>query len=276
MENDTGSLLGGNPEEFNNNPAPASGNSDGWVSSLPDEYKGMIENKGWKDPADVVKSYQHLESLMGADKAGRGMVLPKDEGDVEGFNKIYNALGRPETVEGYDLMTAIGNAEYDKGMLDKVGAAMHEAGLSSKQAQSVVKAYQQEYAAIQEGMRQQFVDEQIEVKATISTENLELARRGFRYLDLPVEKAVDIEAYLGPKAATELFGKIGRLVAEDKMPATSKGNGQSFSSGGAEARREQLFTDQLFLKRYMGGDPAALQEIERLNIQIAKGMNRAE
>lgn len=257
-------------------PAPNGGT---WVDGLPDEFKGMVEHKGWKEPGDALKSYKDLESYMGADKAGRGMVLPKDENDSEGFNKIYTALGRPENPEEYGLMSVVGESEYDKGLLDKVSGAMHQAGLSTKQAQAVTKAYQEEAAALQESQRLRFLDEQKEVKAVSTPETIETARRGFRHLELSEDDAVVIEAYLGPKKAVGLFERIGRLLSEDKAPQgknASSGSSYSLSPETALRRREELLSDNLFLKRYMNSEASAISEIDNLNIQIAKGQQRAE
>ncbi len=33
----------------------------GWSDGLPDDMKGYVENKGWKDPSEVLSSNQNIE-----------------------------------------------------------------------------------------------------------------------------------------------------------------------------------------------------------------------
>jgi hypothetical protein len=49
--------------------------------------------KGWRGPADMLTSYRALEKMLGSEK----LPLPRDEADREGYERIYKALGRPES-----------------------------------------------------------------------------------------------------------------------------------------------------------------------------------
>jgi len=78
------------------------------------------------------------QKMIGADK----IVVPKD-GDAEGWNKVYDRLGRPESPDKYDLggfkppETVPWNAELQTEVL----GAMHEAGANSKQVTAALNAY---------------------------------------------------------------------------------------------------------------------------------------
>lgn len=76
-----------------NDPAP-------WFS---DANKDFVSNKGWKSGDDAITSFQNLEKLVGADKAGRTIVLPKDANDAEGIKAFRAKLGVPEKPEDYKL-----------------------------------------------------------------------------------------------------------------------------------------------------------------------------
>ena len=52
------------PEETGREAAAADA---GWTADL-GEHAGLVAAKGWKSPADVVKSYAHLERLVGNDR----------------------------------------------------------------------------------------------------------------------------------------------------------------------------------------------------------------
>jgi hypothetical protein len=90
----------------------------------------------------VVRSYQNLESMLGSDRAGRTLTLPKDEDDAEAYAyaEIYDRLGRPEVAAGYALEVPDGMA-IDEPMMDWYREAAHAAGLSARQAAALFDAW---------------------------------------------------------------------------------------------------------------------------------------
>jgi hypothetical protein len=115
-------------------PTPAA-NSDVWY---PEAHKSIVETKGWKTPGDALESYVNLEKLIGADKAGRTVVLPKDENDVEGRKAFYAKLGVPESADKYELPLPDG----DSDELAKAAADwFHKAGVPKTAAQQITKAW---------------------------------------------------------------------------------------------------------------------------------------
>src|SRR5690606_12217572 len=73
------------------------------LDGLPEEARAEAAAEGWGGPAAAVESYRQLERLLGADKAGRGLVLPKGPEDVEGWRAVHARLGCPEAPEAYEL-----------------------------------------------------------------------------------------------------------------------------------------------------------------------------
>lgn len=272
-------ILNGSPADSSLNPAstpppvstPSQGqpaDGGGWLASLPDDLRGVAEHKGWKEPADALRSYRHLEEYMGADKAGRGVVLPKDGDDAEGYERIYKALGRPDEVGGYELNSLFGEDVVDQRVLDGMSKAMHEAGLSKAQAHKMGAAYQEMFkSALAEG-EAQYASEVEDVKSTLSPEIIESARRGFRLFRLPPDEAQDVsrtlERALGPKAATELFARLGRATGEDRPP-----DGSAETGGDPQRRIDQLLSDKDFNTRYLAGDKAAVERINDLYSRLA-------
>src|SRR5882757_6971704 len=73
-----------------------------WFTGLDSDTKGWLENKGWSGERalpEVIKAHRNLESLVGRDK----LPLPKDEHDTEGWNRVYEKLGRPARWEDYGI-----------------------------------------------------------------------------------------------------------------------------------------------------------------------------
>lgn len=105
-----------------------------WAQGLKPEYQEMVQAKGWKDPNDVLYSYRNMESFAGK-VSSRGIVLPDNDDDAEGWGKVYSKLGRPEAPNGYEFshIDIKANPEL-KDEVDAVAEIAYKHGLSKKQA----------------------------------------------------------------------------------------------------------------------------------------------
>lgn len=125
-------------------PAPAStpgadGGSSSWDAALDPAGRQLVQTKGWKTPADALKSYAELERLVGANK----VALPGKDAKPEDWAKFYNSLGRPETPDKYDLSgfkPPEGLPWNGQAQTAMVGE-LHKLGLSQTQVQGALTAY---------------------------------------------------------------------------------------------------------------------------------------
>jgi hypothetical protein len=248
-----------------------SGAAASWIDAIPEDSRGFVENKGWKEPGDMLRSYQQLEQFMGADKAGRGVLLPKDEADTEGYNKIYAALGRPEKPDDYGLTEVLANeASIDPQFMGAMSGAMHSSGLSKKQAAGVARAYQEYYNSAQEAAAARHEQDVALMKQAGSPELIENSQRGFRFLGLEESEAMAIEMHFGVKRTTEMLAKIGQALGNDKFPAAASGSSFNGSPDAAKARIAELHADPAFRNRYLNGDPHAQKQMEDLFKKVAE------
>jgi len=120
----------GEGSEQNQSMATGSAASADWVPGLPDELQKVAKAKGWKAPADAVKSYSELERF--ASKAVQDMTPEERE-------RFYKRLGRPESPDGYELSTIILPKGFDKDPgADKAFKEMaHGFGLTKAQAKGI-------------------------------------------------------------------------------------------------------------------------------------------
>jgi hypothetical protein len=126
---------GGNPPGGGGAPPPGGGAS---AFTFGDAHKDYVASKGWKGVDDVITSNKNLESLLGADKAGRGFIWPKDENDAEGHKALRAKLGVPEKADDYQLPLPAGATEPD-AFLKAVTLEMHKLGVPKSIAQGLAK-----------------------------------------------------------------------------------------------------------------------------------------
>ncbi len=70
---------------------------DNWRETLPEDIRDDKVIQETKDITSMAKR------LVDANKFISKSVRLPDDGDTSGMDELYNKLGRPETVEGYDV-----------------------------------------------------------------------------------------------------------------------------------------------------------------------------
>ena len=264
MTDQTGSAAGGQPGG-----APAAGgNPAPWFGAEADaDTKAFVESKGWDSPTAAIRSYRQLEQYLGADKAGRGVVWPKDEADAEGWAAIRSRLGVPEKPDGYKLEVPEG----EDGAFAKAAAPiLHELGISAKQAEGLVK-FVNDYAKTQREQFETGLDGQVRQQAedlerewgAAYKQNMEVARRGARALGLEEADLDAMETSLGYKRTIEVMNKIGQKLGEDTF-AGEGGQPRALSPAAAGERLNQLRADQDWVTRVLNGDRKAIDEKDAL------------
>jgi hypothetical protein len=264
--NDAGA---GAPSGTNNQPAgsqPNAAPTGNWYDSFDDnELKGYVANKGWKDPRELADGYRNLEKLLGGEK----IPMPKGAEDKDGWNRVYDSLGRPKTADEYKLPVPEG----DDGAFAKVASGkFHELGLSAAQAQGLAEWWNATQAENQQNFTQQSA---AKIEADMQAlrkewggaydENVEFGRRAAREYGLDEAKLTKIENALGTSEMLKLMSQIGRAQGESKfVDGENKSNRFGMTPEAARSRVEQLRGDREWTAKYLAGNADATEELNRL------------
>lgn len=230
-----------------------------------------------KTPDDFAKTYLHAQA-----KIGEKGILPLGEDPTpEDLAAYRTALGVPAEASAYGIenMEIPEGYEWDYGLRDELVGEMHQAGLTTPQAQQVARAY----VAIQGKREQAHMDE---VQTNHETEasklrmewgtafegNLEKAGNGFRYLfgdPAKDQEATDISnlelkdgRLLGdhPQFVRSLY-KLGELVGEpDPLTGKSAATAGVMNPASAKAEISRLDADPKFIEAHYNKDHAEHQE----------------
>jgi hypothetical protein len=137
----------------NNGTPPGGAANEPW---FPKERADYVTNKGWKNPGELLESYTNLETLLGAEKAGRTLVMPKDDKDLEGHKAFRAKLGVPESADKYEIPVP----ENDSGEFLKVAAGwFHELGIPKAAAQGLAGKWNEYWAGAAKQLDEQMVAE---------------------------------------------------------------------------------------------------------------------
>jgi hypothetical protein len=269
----------------NGTAATTSGTSanEPWFSTIPaGETRTWVEAKGWKDPAALAESAYNLEKLIGFDKAGRTIVVPKDDAPPEERRAFLTKLGVPETPDGYKLPVPEGA---DPAFAKTAAQWMHEAGIPPKQAELLATKWNEHAAKAVTADQQAAATKADQEFSALMGEwgkdadaRLEVGRRAaaqFIPAANPQERQAlmtKLELAMGTKNMLTMFAEMGRHLGEHTMI----GNGQPGQYGAmtpaqAQAKISALKMDPTWTAAYVGGDKGKLKEMTDL-MAIANGV----
>lgn len=256
-------------------PPPAAAPAD-WTSGLNDDFKGYVQNKGFKDPTAVLDSYRNLEKLMGAPKE-RLLKLPEKMDDEAAMMDIFNKLGRPEKAEDYNLPVPQG---MDDSFAKWAKESFHKMGLTKTQAEKF-GANWNEYVMGQSQARQDAfkakaageVDALKKEWGMAHEKNVNVAKNAARAFGVDEATIEKLEATMGFAPLMKFMHGIGSKLGESNFVA---GNG----NGGFGALSPQAAIDQIsalrgdadFVKKYTSGDVEAKAKMEHLHKMAYPGM----
>jgi hypothetical protein len=231
-----------------------------------------VANKGWTEPKQVLEGYRNLEKLLGADKAGNAVVLPKPDATPAELGAFYERLGRPSDPAGYQLeVPEGGNKEFATAAASK----FHELGLTKAQGEALVKwnneqagAFTQQSAAAKQAA---FEADNTSLKTEWGAafqQNLAQAAAGMRGMGLDAATVDKMSEALGHKATMQFLQKIGSRMGEDTF-VSGQGEtkfGDQLTPAQAKAKIDALRADKDWIKRYQAGGmkSAEFQEMQRL------------
>lgn len=253
-------------------PEPA---GDGWMPAFEDtDMQGWYDNKQFKDPQTMAKSYYHLEKLNGALKNGNAINKPSEHSEPAEWDHYYNQLGRPKLADEYGFITP-----ENKDDVGWVAELMHKTGVTDKQGTAIVEAFnERSAAAITNNQEQQVADAQAAKSTWEKSQgaalegNIASARGAAREFGLDNETIDSLESALGYGKLMDFLSNVGNKVGQDTYQDGST-NAGLMTPQSAKAAMNDLMLDPDFMQAFMNGDhaghAAAVAKKQRLTRMMA-------
>lgn len=266
---------GGTPLPVSVNPAQGAGTtaagqtgSVDWSSGFSEDLKGYVQNKGFKDPSQVVDSYRNLEKLMGVPKE-RLLKLPEKD-DAPEWGDIYNRMGRPEKPEGYQLTVPEGGS---KEFAEWAAKNFHDLGVTRKQGEGLVNRWNefQKAASTQQTSQQaqaMETDRQAIRKewGAATDKNVGIVDQAAAAFGLDNKTVEKMASAIGVANTMRFLLKVGSKLGEDSfVPGGGANKFGPMTPDAARVRIKELGQDTDFNQRYLKGDIQAKEEMARLH-----------
>lgn len=245
-------------------PAPA-----GWMDGLPEDARGYVENKGWKEPTDVLASYQNLEKLRGVPE-DRLLRLPDDPSAEGAMDDVYNKLGRPETPDKYTRALSEG---FNDDVFKDIAAEAHKMGVTDSQFQALQKKMEGLGTSVLEQQQNEIAD-RFDTWKGKNPDGFNDAARLMANVGVNEEQLAGILE--GDKAAMyDFLAKVASRSGDSKVVQGDPSH-SDFSMTPQVARQKinEKMSDKAFMERYSSSNQkvreVAIAEMSRLHEIAAK------
>lgn len=263
---------GGTPPAPPAPPAPPGASAGPWDGLTPESRTWVTETKGFKGVADLVGAYQNAEKAIGSRVA-----WPKDDNDADGWNAIYQRMGRPEKPEAYTL-EGYKPPEGGIDLMPWFQQTAHKHGLGERQFRGVMGEFLSEMKRIGDAEAAEYAQlvktqEDAVTKAwgpdaPKMVRNMQVIRKLTGWSE---QDATEAMLAMGPEKWSKL-ATIGNYFAEQSIGDLTQPNGAGgfgMTREAAQARINELTASMdpavvQFRDRLMRGDPVAAQEWQRL------------
>lgn len=202
-----------------------------WVSGLDSSVQEVVKIKGWKSPAEIVKSYAEIEQTMGRDKIAMPLKDKDGNFDPQGVRGVLDRLGVPKDPKEYSFDKEVQIAEGSGLRTDQLEAfkpIAHKYGLLPSQFKgimsefvkivnlghdSLTKEKAEKYNTAVATLRQKW-GLAYESKAALANQVLKM----FGGKDLGAEVA---QKYANDPHVIELLATIGEGLSEEQLQTTN-------------------------------------------------------
>lgn len=242
------------------------------------DLKQWVAAKNIPNAEQAAKSYWELEKMVGADKAGRAIVMPKPDATPEEQAAFWSKLGTPEKPDGYGFQGDVAGLP-----AEEVSTWFHGAKVTKDQAAALTKNVQE----FQEKTEQAFVAqsklEEQKLRAEWGQAFDHQRELGLRALRVAADAAgvpapemeefgAKMERTFGVEKAAKMFAALGKPYAEAPMRdgESRPASPHYMTPADAIAKKAMLQQDKEWVARYLNGGRAETAELRTLEAIIAQ------
>ena len=131
---------------------------------IPEDYKDEKSLQNFSTMDDFVKSYLSAQKLVGANK----VAIPNKMATDEDWDEVYKKLGRPDKPDDYKY--SFKDDEINQDQLKSFNETAHRIGLLPKQAERIIKFYNELNEQQQADQQKVFEEKQVEAMSNLKKE----------------------------------------------------------------------------------------------------------
>lgn len=240
--------------------------TDEFRNGAPENVKDLLTKKGYTHLGQFFDSYTEMEKFQGV---GKHLVIPEAE-DAEGWNDVYNQLGRPPTHDKYEFAYE-GDVEISEELTGQFKEYAHGLGLTQNQFNKIVN-FQLDAVAAQTQAYEIQMTEQQEANVTALKEkfgevNYNAKVTGARIIadSLGIYKTLEAKGLASDPDIIMMLDTIANRTDEDVIaPQTSVTTTKS-----PIEERDEIMKNPVFKDKFARGRKELMARYMELNQIIA-------
>lgn len=226
----------------------------GDMSKAPENTRNFITKKGFKSMDEMTGAHVELEGMLG--QRDKMITIPED-GDTEGWRKVYTKFGCPEKAEGYVFTPREGDPKPESSLITMFKEYAHGKGMNQESFQDIIhfqmdaiKAGDAVYA--QEILDQQNKDQKA-IRERFDTEDQynEFTQKGMAFAEKfkldensSVMDVIENKGLAHDPVVLDMLGQLADMTVEDPLPS-----GRTRTNLPVEDRITQIQKDPAFTNR---------------------------
>ena len=231
-----------------------------WAATLPDDIKPIVSSKGWKDPADAIRSYTNLEKTLGQKR----LPAPAADWKPEQYDSFYKELGRPDKSDDYKVPEHKfpDGINFDESRIKEAKAMLHRHGLTPRQAEGLLKDH---FETISKDAEATFEARKRDEEAAVFKlkdewkgdydVNLKTAKDALaKFGDEEAVKYLNETGLGNHPAMVKMLAKIGKGMLEDTAKGKAQQPGGPPDAAAARVEIDTLKKDKEFMSKFFKGD----------------------
>lgn len=245
-----------------------------WRSTLPEDLRAHTSLSPIKNVQELAKSFVHAQELVGK----KGVILPTDEADQEGWAAVNKALGVPDLADDYKFpeLELPEGMTIDEDMQKWFRQAAHKAGMPQRVVDKLYKDYAERQVAQFTNYQKQMDERRGSAEQQLRQEwgkdydnRLAGAQRLLRtFGDEQLVQYMDQSGYGNDPTLIRLFSNIAGKLGNDVLIEGGSGGGFGMTPTMAKAEINTKKGDAEFMKKYLNADQIghkeAVEEMQRL------------
>jgi hypothetical protein len=132
--------------------------------TIPEQYREEKSLENINSMDDLLKGYVHAQKLVGTNK----IPVPNKHSTDEDWNEVFKRLGAPDTPEGYQYN--LKDVEMDQSQVSEFNKTAHQLGLLPKQAEGLIKFYNEMNGNIAATQEEQAAQAQLNTETELKKE----------------------------------------------------------------------------------------------------------
>ncbi len=204
---------------------------------------------------DLFTQFENAQALV-----GRSVQLPGETATGEDWNAVFNKLGRPESVDGYEINAPADSDEATKQQVNGLKELFHKQGVTKKQATSLIEGFQSMSKAQQDALLAAQATKDSEFEKLVNSifgDKADEAKKVSRNLldkfapDALKDKLKDMSETQMTAVAAVLKGITDKYISQDDLRdlgGMTASSGKSIDSLKKEAREimaSEAYTNQM-------------------------------